>query len=178
MRASSNMINLLAGHAELVSASHNPIRKRISGHATPFSNLYKALSCLAVILCLAFTSKAQNLADSAQKAYEKQQYKTAIVHYERILASGQSSANLYFNIGNAYYKDNQLGKAIYYYELARKLSPGDEDIKTNLKIANSKTIDKIDAKENFLAGAIKSGIYSMFSTSGWAWLSILAVVFT
>lgn len=121
---------------------------------------------------------SQNLADSAQKAYEKQQFGVAANYYERILAGGQTSAKLHYNLGNAYYKDNQLGKAIYQYELAKKLDPRDEDIKNNLRIANSKILDKIEGKENFLAGAIKSGLYTMHTTTGWAWLSIGLVVFT
>jgi len=136
------------------------------------------VSFFFTLLLLPFAFHSQNLADSAQKAYEKMRYKDAINFYEKILTEGETSANLYYNLGNAYFKDNQLGKAIYNYERAKKLNPGDEDIKMNLKLANSKAIDKIEAKENFLAGAIKSGIYTMFSTSGWAWLSVLAAFFT
>jgi len=139
---------------------------------------YKTGKVILLLLVLSFAAGAQNLADSAQKAYERSQFRQAINYYEKIKEEGQSSANLHYNLGNAYYKDNQLGKAIYNYELAKKLNPGDDDIKTNLRIANSKTMDKIESKENFLAGAIRSGIYSLFSTSGWAWLSIIAVLFT
>lgn len=124
-----------------------------------------------------FSGLSQHITDSAQQAFEHMQYKQAIQYYERILASGQTSARLHYNLGNAYYKDNQLGKAIYQYELAKKLDPRDEDIKVNLKIANSKIIDKIEGKENFLAGAIKSGIYTMHTPTGWAWLSIGFVLF-
>jgi tetratricopeptide (TPR) repeat protein len=136
----------------------------------------RKLFLVAALLPLLLNS--QNLADSAQKAYEKQQFKQAIAYYERVAAAGQVSAKLYYNSGNAYFKDNQLGRAIYNYELARKLDPRDEDIKTNLKIANSRIIDKIEGKENFLAGAIKSGVYTMHTPTGWAWLSIGLVVFT
>lgn len=121
---------------------------------------------------------AQPLADSAANAYKKQEYKKASEYYEKILSGGQCSASLYYNLGNAYYKDNHLGKAIYCYELAKKLNPGDDDIKNNLRLANSKTIDKIEPKENFLAGAIKSGLFNLFSDAGWAWLSIFLAIFT
>ncbi len=118
---------------------------------------------------------ANPLADSAVISYSKQQYKQAIIFYEKILAEGTNSSNLYYNLGNAYFKDNQLGKAIYYYEQAKKLSPNDDDIKNNLQLANSKIIDKIESKENFFASAIKSGIYTLFSTNGWARLNILSL---
>lgn len=113
------------------------------------------------------------LADSAKKAYEKQQFKTAIAQYEKIVESGSTSAALHYNLGNAYYRNGQLGKAIYHYEIAKKMSPNDEDVLNNLRLASSKTIDKIDVKENFFVNSVKSNVYTFFSTSGWAWASIL-----
>lgn len=151
---------------------------RSSKYITAGRKLAVSSWLVVVLICLPSYVFTQHLADSAQKAYEKLQYKTAAAYYEKILAGGESSAILHYNLGNAYYKSNELGKAIYNYELAKKLSPGDEDIKTNLKIANSKTLDKIESKENFLAGAIKSGLYSTFSTTDWAWLSIFVIAFT
>ena len=115
---------------------------------------------------------SNTLADSAIAAYSKKEYKKAITCYESILKEGNTSSSLYYNLGNAYYKDNQLGKAIYTYELANKLNSTDGDIKNNLHIANSKIIDKIDAKENLFTNAIKSGLYGLFSTTGWAYVTI------
>jgi tetratricopeptide (TPR) repeat protein len=132
---------------------------------------------LTLALCLAsLFICASPLSDSAFKAYTKQEYKKSINFYEAILAEGKASAPLYYNLGNAYYKDNQLGKAIYYYELAKKLNPNDDDIKNNLVLANTKLIDKIESKENFFAGAIKSGVYTLFSTNGWARLNIISLL--
>ncbi len=160
------------------SASFNALNESVLNGVLNIVRTKLPISLLVVLFFLPFFFTAQNLSDSAQIYYKKQEFKQAINCYEKTLAGGQSSANLHYNLGNAYFKDNQIGKAIYNYELAKKLSPGDDDIKNNLKIANAKTIDKIEAKENFLAGAIKSGLYSMFSTNGWAWLSIIAVIFT
>ncbi len=116
------------------------------------------------------------LTDSAANAFQQQQYATAIRYYEQILASGQSSSGLHYNLGNAYYRDNKLGKAIYHYELAKKLDPADEDISNNLRIVSSKTIDKIDVKENYFVSAVKSNLYTLLSTDGWAWLSIACII--
>ncbi|MFL5753006.1 MAG: tetratricopeptide repeat protein [Bacteroidia bacterium] len=116
------------------------------------------------------------LADSAKKAYDKQQYRTAISQYERILADGSTSSALHYNLGNAYYRNGQLGKAIYHYEIAKKMNPNDEDVLTNLRLASSKTIDKIDVKENFFVNSVKSNIYTFFSTNGWAWATIVLTV--
>ncbi|HQQ93209.1 MAG TPA: tetratricopeptide repeat protein [Bacteroidia bacterium] len=109
----------------------------------------------------------------AETAYDNRQYEKAISLYEALINEGYTSYQLYFNLGNCYYKNAQLGKAIHAYEIARKLEPDDEDVKINLGIANSKTIDKIDTKENFFITAVKSNILSSFSTEAWAWFSIL-----
>ena len=123
---------------------------------------------------LSFANKDLQL--KAEKAYENKNYKEAIIAYETILKEGLTSYKLYYNLGNAYYKNNELGKAIYHYELANKLQPNNKDVKTNLKIANEKTVDKIESKENFFIGAIKSGLVNSLSTTGWAWFSIFSLL--
>lgn len=112
----------------------------------------------------------------AEKAYSSKDYKQVISLYESILKEGSTSYKLHYNLGNAYYKNNELGKAIYNYELANKLQPNNKDVKTNLKIANEKTIDKIESKENFFIIAIKSGLVNALSTTGWAWFSIFSLI--
>lgn len=118
---------------------------------------------------------ANNLQQSAEKAYAAKDYKLAIENYEAIMKEGLVSYKLYYNLGNAYYKNHELGKAIYNYELAHKLAPTNQDVKNNLQIAADKTIDKIESKENFFVGAIKSGVVSALSEKGWAWLSIISL---
>ncbi len=113
---------------------------------------------------------------AAEKAYEVKNYKEAILAYETILKEGLTSYKLYYNLGNAYFKNNELGKAIYNYELANKLQPNNKDVKTNLKIANEKTVDKIESKENFFIVAIKSGLVNALSTNGWTWFSIFSLI--
>ncbi len=112
----------------------------------------------------------------AEKAYADKKYQDAINAYETILKSNLKSYQLYYNLGNAYYKNNQLGKAIYNYELANKLAPNNDDIKTNLRIANSKKIDDIESTENFFLSAVKSGLTNTFTTTAWAWISIISLL--
>jgi tetratricopeptide (TPR) repeat protein len=110
----------------------------------------------------------------AEKAYDAKNYKLAIEKYETIIQEGYKAPELYYNIANAYFRNKNLGKAIYYYELARKLNPNDEDIRINLGIANSLTTDKIDTKENFFINAVKTNLLSSLSTTAWAWLTIVS----
>jgi tetratricopeptide (TPR) repeat protein len=130
---------------------------------------------ITLLFTYGFSFATTGLQQKAEKAYGVKNYREAIMAYEAILKEGAVSYKLYYNLGNAYYKNNEIGKAIYSYELANKLEPNNQDIKNNLRIANQKTIDKIESKENFFIGAIKSGLVTALSTSGWAWLSIISL---
>lgn len=125
-----------------------------------------------VLLLLSTLVNANDLLLNAEKAYETKNYRKAIESYEQLIKEGYTSSELYYNLGNAYYRNNELGKAIYNYECAKKIDPNDVDIKNNLTIAYSKTIDKIEVKENFFVSAVKTNVLSSFNTSTWAWFTI------
>lgn len=136
----------------------------------------RSFQYLCVLMLLALQAFSSNpLIEQAEKAYDARRYKEAIGTYEKLVQDGYKSWQLYFNLGNAYYRDQQLGKAIYYYELARKIEPDDEDVNINLGIAAAKTIDKIDSKENFFIAAVKTGVLTSFTTRTWAWFSIASI---
>jgi len=128
--------------------------------------------CIFIFASPAFSN---HLLQKAEKAYDSKKYKEAIESYEKLIKDGYKSYQLYFNLGNSYYRNGDLGKAIYYYELARKVEPNDEDIRINLGIASAKTIDKIDSKENFFISAVKTNLLSSFTTTTWAWLTIICL---
>jgi len=129
-------------------------------------------------LCFVFflSRIGNDLLQQAEKAYDSKKYKAAIESYEKLINDGYKSYQLFYNIGNAYYRNNDLGKAIYYYELARKVNPNDEDVRINLGIASAKTIDKIDSKENFFISAVKTNVLSSFTTYAWAWITIILLL--
>lgn len=134
---------------------------------------------LYITLCIFFfalPAYSNHFLEKAEKAYDSKKYKVAIESYEKLIKEGYKSYQLYFNLGNSYYRNNELGKAIYYYELARKIEPNDEDVRINLGIASGKTIDKIDSKENFFITAVKTNLLSSFTTATWAWLTIICIV--
>ncbi len=135
----------------------------------------KVIYILAVIISFGAKAFANELIEKAEKAYDSKNYKEAISYYEKLVSGGYKSHQLYFNLGNAYYRNNDLGKAIYYYELARKVEPNDEDVRINLGIASAKTSDKIDSKENFFISAVKTNLLSAFSTGTWAWLTVFCL---
>jgi tetratricopeptide (TPR) repeat protein len=133
---------------------------------------------LILLTATSLSSSANDLLQKAEKAYDSKNYAEAVRDYEKLIAEGYRSYQLYFNLGNSYYRNNELGKAIYYYELARKMEPNDEDVRINLGIASSKTVDKIDSKENFFINAVKTNILSSFSTRTWGWISVFAITFS
>ena len=130
-------------------------------------------STILLIFLFYFSSNSfcNDLKD-AEKAYDSKNFKISIQHYQKLINEGYKSYQLYFNLGNSYYRNNELGKAIYYYELASKSNPADDDIKINLAIATSKTIDKVNSKENFFITAIKTNILLSFSTFTWSIFTI------
>ena len=102
---------------------------------------------IATILLVAFHATCQNpeqLAQQAAKAYNARQYTEAIKLYTKIIASGYESFPLYYNIGNAYFRNNETAEAILNYEKALKIEPNNEDIKHNIEVLNSKLSDKVE----------------------------------
>ncbi|NPA67979.1 MAG: tetratricopeptide repeat protein [Chlorobi bacterium] len=91
-----------------------------------------------IILTGNITFSQNNLPEQfidADKLYAEGKFDKAAEKYEKLAAEGYMSPELFFNAGNAFYRLNKIGKAIYYYEKARMLNPGDEDINYNLEMA-------------------------------------------
>ena len=88
------------------------------------------------MLQAAFTTPADAFRQ-AEAIYQQERYGEAIEIYESIRANGVEDGVLYYNLGNAYFKSGQLGFAILSYERARKLLPGDEDVRANLAFAGT-----------------------------------------
>ena len=104
-------------------------------------------------------------------AYSAGDYATAVDVYERLLTDGES-ATLYFNLGNAYYKEDEMARAILNYERALRLAPSDKDIRFNLDLARSKTIDRTSERiEIFFVRWFRS-FASMLPLDGWARVGI------
>jgi len=98
--------------------------------------LRAALITLLLLSSTALASTdATELFDKGNRFYEARQYDSAIVSYAEALATGQESASLYFNLGNAYFKSGDLGHAVLYYLRAQRLEPNDDDIEANLEFA-------------------------------------------
>lgn len=110
----------------------------------------------------------------ADSAYVRQQYQQAIADYEALLKKGVS-ADIYYNLGNAYYRTDNITRAVLNYERALLLSPGDRDIRFNLQLARSKTIDKITPESEMFFVTWYRSLVNIMSVDGWAMMSLVAL---
>lgn len=112
----------------------------------------------------------------ADSAYINNDFAGAVEMYESILTTEGEAADIYYNLGNSYYKMDNIAKAILNYERALVLNPSDGDIRFNLELAQSKAVDKvIPISEMFFVTWIKE-LTDLMSEKGWAKLSIIAFV--
>lgn len=126
-----------------------------------------------LLLGLAGFSQNETLFEEANSAYQNGNYEEAVSKYESILENGETSAEVYYNLGNAHYKLNHIAPSIYYYERALQLKPGDEDIKNNIEFARNMAIDDIEAVDQSGLKHWLNRTISVFRFSTWAVLGIL-----
>jgi tetratricopeptide (TPR) repeat protein len=129
---------------------------------------------LLLLLLLPATASAVTKAE-ADSAYARGHYQQAIKDYEALLKEG-AAAELYYNLGNAYYRSENITKAVLNYERALLLSPGDRDVRFNLQIANSKTIDKIVPESEMFFFTWYRTLVNLMSVDGWARMSLISLV--
>ena len=107
----------------------------------------------------------------ADSAYASGNYQKAVVLYDSLLKSGVSF-ELYYNLGNAYYRTEDNTRAILNYERALMLSPSDADVRFNLQMARSKTIDKILPESEMFFVTWYRSLINMASVDGWAYFAL------
>ena len=123
-----------------------------------------------------FTCQAATKAE-ADSAYANGNYQKAIAAYTDLLKEGQST-DIYYNLGNAYYRMEETTKAILAYERALRLSPGDADIRFNLQLARTKTIDKMVPQSEFFVVTWYRSLVNQYSVDGWACASLVMLALT
>ena len=126
-------------------------------------------------LLLLFISQlffAQTNFDKGNDLYQKGKYKEAVAAYESVLKGNQQSAELYYNLGNCYYKLNQVAPAIYNYEKALVLNPDDADVANNLKFAQKKTIDEIKVVPKVGFAKLLRDFTGIYHFNTWAWMAV------
>ena len=132
-------------------------------------------SFVLMILMLMPLSANAITKQNADVEYAKGNYQQAIKDYQEILKTGVSS-EIYYNLGNAYYRTDNITQALLAYERALQLSPGDNDIRFNLQYARSKTIDKITPETEMFFVTWYNSLVNFTSVDRWANTAIVSIV--
>jgi tetratricopeptide (TPR) repeat protein len=128
------------------------------------------------LIVLLFASQffwAQNTFEQGNTLYQKEKFTEAATAYESIVNSGKQSAEVYFNLGNCYYKLHKIAPAIFNYEKALQLNPNDQEIKTNLDFARKMAIDDIKVIPKVGFNKIIADFTSQYYYDTWAWVAIV-----
>ena len=132
----------------------------------------KLLYILSFLFSFGLFAQNNALFEQANTLYNEGKYGEAIDKYKTILDTKNHSAELYFNLGNAHYKLNNIAPSIYYYEKALQLTPNDEDIKNNLAFAQNMTIDAIDVVPEAGLSKILNNAANTMTFDTWAKIAI------
>ncbi|VAW26749.1 hypothetical protein MNBD_BACTEROID07-1704 [hydrothermal vent metagenome] len=138
---------------------------------------YIFLLMLVAVSLHALAFSPDSLMNRANRAYDQQQYDSAIIMYQRVLKQGLVSPTLYFNLGDAYYRKKDMPSAILYFEKAKKLDPNNADIQYNLNLANTMIPDKIEKIPVMFLKRWWNYFYDLFDANTWAILSLVSLAF-
>jgi len=135
-------------------------------------------SIVIFLLLFGFIGSAKDtpVFEQATAAYNEGAYEKAIDLYSTILEDGQHSAALYYNLGNSYYKLNDIPNSIYFYEKALLLAPNDAEIRNNLGYAQQMTLDAIGTLPETGLSRFYKDITNALHFDQWAYLAV-AVMF-
>jgi len=125
-----------------------------------------------IILLVSQVFFAQSEFAKGNDLYKNGKYEQAIDAYTSELTAKKQSAELYFNIGNCYYKLNKVAPAIYNYEKALVLNPNDADIATNLRFAQKRTVDEIKVVPKVGFAKLLRDFTAIYHYNTWAWISV------
>ena len=187
-----------AGFVDLLAACEEARYAPDAGHDAMNAHYEKALSlitaidssmkktpvkatALAILLLagLPFAAQAQNnypdsLWNAGVQAYTEGNYELALQDWEDVRSTGLMSRELYYNLGNAYFKTGEIAPAILWYERALRLDPSDADVRYNLEFARSQTQDKIDEVPEIFFEQWGHAMCYLLPSDTWA---VLCIVF-
>ena len=144
-----------------------------------FSSLFLALLLLASLPECSQAASSSAAFDAANRLYEEGKFADAVSAYEKLGQSGQVSAALYFNLGNAYFKSGQIGRAIAAYRTAQQITPRDPDLRANLQFARNQTPSPTLSPsrwQRWLARLTLNEWILLAAGAVWLWLLLLAIL--
>jgi len=133
---------------------------------------------LLATMIAAGQSGTKHFFERGNQAYRDGDYQGALEWYGKIVSAGYESSQVYYNMGNCYYKLDQIGLAILFYEKAFKINPRDREIKFNLELANLKVVDRLESPPQFFLFDWWDKIKTYFNIDQWTKLVAALYVFT
>ena len=133
----------------------------------------KILILLLLIANVLNAQDEQKIFESANEMYRQQNYEKAIEYYKILEKYNLISSELFYNLGNSYYKLNKVGPSIYYYEKALKLNPLNKDVQNNLVFARRLALDNIEELPKTVFQKLNSRYLQKLSYNQWAIVSIV-----
>lgn len=125
------------------------------------------------------SESTESLLEKAASAYAARKFDIAIDIYESLLKNQGASADIYYNLGNAYFKNEKMAQAILNYERSLKLNPGDKDTRHNLELSKTKIVDQITPLGKFIFSRWYQSLFLSFSSNWWSIFSIVfALIFS
>lgn len=128
-----------------------------------------------ILLTGIISMTAQTLTQQADSAYMNDNFSKATELYLEIAATEGTSSDLYYNLGNSYYRQGKLGKAILYYEKALRLDPSNEDARANLEFVNTKITDEPGDRGMFISNTV-NGFAQKIPANTWAGIAIATFI--
>ena len=136
------------------------------------------LAVLLLLLPLGMQAQALSYPDSlwnaGVEAYTNGDYASALKDWQDVQATGLMSKELYYNLGNAFFKDGQIAPAILWYERALRLDPSDDDVRYNLEYARALTQDRIEEVPEIFFEQWRHSLCYLLPSNTWA---VIALVF-
>lgn len=129
------------------------------------------LSLMMMVVCAVGFAQG-SLTEQAAEAYGAGDYGKAVSLYEEIARTEGVSADLYYNLGNAFFKENEYPMAILNYERALLINPGFKDARFNLELARLQTVDKIVPLDEFFMTTWFNSVRDMMSSNAWSYVGV------
>lgn len=108
------------------------------------------------LCCLGYAQEnAFEVFHEANLAFDRGEYENATTRYQSLISEGYRSADVYFNLANAYFKGANLGLAIFHYRRALDLAPRDAEIRANLAFARERVVDQVEGGQS-LGGRLQA----------------------
>ncbi|MDE6715299.1 MAG: tetratricopeptide repeat protein [Muribaculaceae bacterium] len=134
------------------------------------------ISLVIALSLFSLQASAQSLTEEAEKAYTADNYSEALALYTQAAEQDGVSSDLYYNIGNCYYRMGNNGKAILYYERALNLDPANDNARQNLEFVNNRITDNTNVDETNIIGQMMITIRNSMSANAWATTAIVLFI--